>query len=189
MNEIWKDIKGYKGLYQISNLGNVKSLKREKLKKDKIIKPYNTKGYLRIGLLKNKVRKGHFIHRLIAQEFIPNPENKPFINHINGITNDNNIKNLEWCTHQENVDHAWRTGLMKPPNKGKFGINSSRHTEVLQFDLSGNFVSEYGSVAEAGRKINLCPSVIFNVCSGIKKTAGGYYWKYKKDIVKIERNL
>ena len=115
MNEYWKDIKGYEGYYQISNLGRVKSLigwsGNKYIKREKILALYkNQAGYYTVKLqIKNK-RKGFRIHRLIAEAFIPNPNNKPEVNHINAIRDDNRIENLEWVTHAENMQHAWKLG-------------------------------------------------------------------------------
>lgn len=109
--EIFKDIKGYEGLYQISNLGNVKSLKFNKQRILKSLK--NGRGYLNIRLYKNDINKTYSIHRLVALNFIPNPKNKPDVNHINAIKTDNRIDNLEWTTTQENVNHAFKLGLIK----------------------------------------------------------------------------
>ena len=107
--EIWKDIKGYEGMYQASNLGQIKSLK---LKKEKILKQCkNEHGYLVVNLCKNGKWKTCRVHRLIADTFIPNPENKPCVNHINGQKDDNNIKNLEFCTYSENMFHAYKNNL------------------------------------------------------------------------------
>jgi len=119
MQEIFKDIKGYESLYQISNLGRIKSLK---FNKEKILIPNKKrKGYLSI-LLYNKGLKGYYIHRLVAKAFISNPENKPCINHKNGIKSDNRIENLEWVTYSENNKHAYKIKLID-----KKGEKNSNH--------------------------------------------------------------
>ena len=128
--EIYKDIKGYKGLYQISSLGKVKSISRiidngfnKRLILDRILKiSSDSKGYM-YATLYNKSRKHIKVHRLVAIAFIPNPENKPQINHKNGIKNDNNVFNLEWCTNSENQIHAYKIGL----NKGRLGHKMKKH--------------------------------------------------------------
>jgi hypothetical protein len=116
-NEIWKDIKGYEGFYQVSNLGNVKSLDRKTLYqykwiKGKILKPSDNKGYLRVCLQKNSDKSWKYIQRLVGEAFIPNPNNLPEINHKNLIKSDNYVENLEWSTKQDNMDHAVRNGVI-----------------------------------------------------------------------------
>lgn len=128
MKEIWKDIKGYEGLYQISNLGNVKSLiqwvgnkysdkyiKKEKILKTSIQYANKNKNYCRciVNLAKNKHKKSYKVHQLVAQAFIPNPKKLKEINHIDGDSLNNKIDNLEWCTHSENAIHAIKIGLRK----------------------------------------------------------------------------
>ena len=109
--EIYKDVVGYDGLYQVSNLGNVKRLYKKNFNFH-ILKPFdNGTGYLQLGLYKNKKRKFYLLHRLIAEAFINNPYNYPIINHINGVKSDNRIENLEWCTAKHNTNHAFKTGL------------------------------------------------------------------------------
>lgn len=116
--EEWRDIEGYEGLYMISNLGRVKSLVgwngSKYIDRVKILKPsMTTTGYWKIELSKDKKKKSKKIHRLIAKAFIPNTNNKPQINHIDGNPLNNNIDNLEWTTQKENVDHAIKVGLKK----------------------------------------------------------------------------
>ena len=116
IKEIWKDIPEYEGLYQISNYGQIKSLtfinKQCKKKREKILKSYiNNRGYKIIKLTKNKTKKAFFIHRLVAENFIDNLENKKEVNHIDGNKLNNNVKNLEWCTRSENMHHAYEIGL------------------------------------------------------------------------------
>lgn len=108
--ELWKDIKGYEGVYQISNLGNIKSLKRKthiqnatRIKKEKILKLQLRNGYYVINLCKNGCRKAYSVHRLVAETFIPNPNNLPYINHIDFNTQNNSVDNLEWCTQKDNI--------------------------------------------------------------------------------------
>lgn len=121
MEEIWKDIAGYEGYYQISNLGRVKSLERIAITKIGSKQPvnerilvagYDTAGYYRVALCKNAKSRTRKVHRLVAQAFIPNPENKKTVNHKNGIKDDNRVENLEWATYKENNDHAIDTGLL-----------------------------------------------------------------------------
>lgn len=108
--EIWKDVKGYEGLYQISNMGRVKSFKHAN---PKLLTSVNKQGYHSVTLVRsNGVKEPLRVHRIIMTAFIPNPENKPFINHINTIRNDNRLENLEWCTHTENMKHAVYMGRL-----------------------------------------------------------------------------
>jgi hypothetical protein len=127
MKETWKDIDGYEGIYQISTMGRVKRLVGYSCKRERILKPCpNGRGYLHVGVLKNGKRKNLRIHRSVAVIFIPNPENKPQVNHIDGVKTNNRIDNLEWNTASENIIHAHANGLC---NKKKTSANWS--TEVM----------------------------------------------------------
>lgn len=135
--EIWKDIKGYEGLYQISNLGRVKSCARKinhglyvEDRGDVIMTPYlNNNGYYSVMLHKNKKKKNHRIHQMVARAFIPNPENKEMINHIDCNRLNNKVENLEWCTNSENQIHAMKNGL-----KVDFGVNHP-NSKLTQEDV------------------------------------------------------
>lgn len=186
MKEIWKDIKGYEGMYQISNLGRVKSLDRNEkghfnntkyyLRKEKILNLHLTiQGYYNIGCCYNSKRKYFRVHRLVAQTFIPNPKNKPEVNHINGIKTDNNVTNLEWVTSSENQLHAYKTGL----EKKYFGKDHKGSKPVLQFDLDGNFIREWDCISQIAKTIHVSRFDISSVCRGLKVVAKGYIWKFK----------
>ena len=144
--EIWKDVKGFEGRYQVSNLGRIKSLrwmqkhqtgkmflKRERFIKVRIGKCFN--GYNAVALEKNGDQIGCFHHRIIAEAFIANPQNKPFINHINGIKTDNRIENLEWCTRSENAKHAVRIGLQKVRVGSAHSMAKLNDSDVLSIRL------------------------------------------------------
>jgi len=132
MEEIWKDIVGYEGMYQVSNRKRVKSLSRIVKRNDgkirtiseRILKQSVANGYLNVGLSKNAKLKTYTVHRLVAIAFIPNPDNLPMINHLDGDKTNNYVSNLEWCTGRENSLHAIRNGLFVAPN----GINHYRAT-------------------------------------------------------------
>lgn len=171
--EIWKDIKGYEGLYQVSSYGRLRRLKNKE--KYIIEGRKNKKGYLRVVLKdKNGVEKEFLKHRLIAQTFIPNPYNKPQVNHENGIKDDNHIYNLSWVTDLENKLHAWRNGIMKPHK-----IIDITPKTVIQYDLNGNFIKEYKTMFQAGKETGVDVRYISACCRNKQKTAKGYIWKYK----------
>lgn len=121
MKEQWVSIENYEGLYEISNYGNVRSLPRKSQNRNKLIKFLNltpTGRYTILSFYKKGVRKSMTVHRLVAKAFIPNPDNKPMVNHRDGNGHNNRIDNLEWCTHSENVLHSFRTLGAIPWNKG-----------------------------------------------------------------------
>jgi hypothetical protein len=116
--EIWKEVKGHEGVYEVSNLGLVRSLPRteksnvgERVRNGKVLSSRNTKGYKSVVLCKDGRQTFVYVHRLVAQIFIPNPENKPEVNHIDGDKTNNEVENLEWCTKSENQKHSYANGL------------------------------------------------------------------------------
>lgn len=136
MQEIYKSIKGYEGLYEVSNLGNVKSLKKVRgraLSGERLLKPHIVNGYVMVTLCKDSKPFNASVHRLIAEAFIPNPENKETINHIDGNKQNNSIDNLEWATQRENNIHAYRTGLHDPKKNGRTGKRKPRTEEQKRF--------------------------------------------------------
>jgi hypothetical protein len=166
--EVWKDIKGFDGLYQVSNLGRIKSLRYG----TNILKPFLTgKGYLTVDLCFKGKRKSVRVHRLVADAFIPNPTNKSQINHINGNKKDNSVKNLEWNTQSENINHAFKIGLnerSEEAGKKKKAVYQIKH---------GIIINQFNSISEAERITNTPRQNIRKVINGKRYSANGYQWK------------
>lgn len=162
-NEVWKDVAGYEGMYQVSNFGRVKRLKNGK---EKMLKPLsNGRNYLKVGLFKNKIYKKFYVHRLVAEAFIPNPGNLLQVNHIDENKVNNHVDNLEWCTAKYNVNFGTRNKRM----------TEKRSRKVDQYTLDGKFVQAWPSVNQILRdlRIRVC-----ECCKGKFKSAGGFVWKY-----------
>ena len=167
--EIWKDIKNYEGIYQINNFGKIKSAyKKGNNCNNKILKvSYTYNGYERVGLSKNNKTKKYLVHRLVAETFIPNPNNYPCINHKDENKQNNNINNLEWCTRSYNINYGNR--------------NNNLNKEVWQYDLKGNFIKKWKSTMEIQRSLGYKNQSISSACRGKSRTAYNYIWKYKGD--------
>lgn len=139
--EIWKDIKGHEGSYQVSNAGKVRSVLRtvksrhgKRVADGMMIRPFVCHGYYRVKLRKDSLQYKFYVHRLVAEAFVSNPHKKPIINHINGIKSDNRIENLEWVTNSENIRHAYDTGL-RNPNRPYRRFNNE---QIIQIRLLAN---------------------------------------------------
>lgn len=165
--EIWCPIKGYEGLYEVSNQGRVKSVGYGK---ERIMKPgRNNRGYLQFCLYKNGEQKMYLVHRLVAQAFIPNHRNLPEVNHKDEDKTNNSVSNIEWCDRKYNLN---------------FGTRAQRQSEkcskpVLQYTKSGEFIGEWKSTIDVQRNLNYNQSNISKCCTGKCKSAYGYIWKFK----------
>jgi hypothetical protein len=164
MEEIWKDIAGYEGVYKVSNYGNVYSFKSNK----NLSHSYNTYGYAHVGLVKNGKHKVVMVHRLLAIAFIPNPNNLPVINHKDGNKLNNSIDNLEWCTRAYNNRHARENGLHRGGGLKK----------PIVAIIGNEIVKEYSSGVEAS-KDGYNPSSISSCINGKSKAHKGFIWRAK----------
>ena len=149
-----RDVKRYEGIYGVTSCGKVWSYKRQKF----LTPFYNTKGYLKVDLCKNGKVKRFFVHRLVAEAYIPNPDNLPQVDHIDNDKNHNYINNLQWLTNRDNC-------------------RKSKNKPILQFDLNNNFIREWECTADVGKEVR---HNIRHCLKGKQKTAYGYIWKYKE---------
>ena len=176
--EIWKDIKGYEGLYQISNLGRVKNTKRNIIRKPTLCK----NGYLYVDLWKENKRSKKTIHRLVAEHFLENNNNYTDINHIDGNKQNNILINLEFCNRSYNLKEAYRLKLRKivKPMLNKKNSLCPTSKKVNQYNLQNNFIKQWESTMEVERQLGIKHTHISGCCLNKKncKTAGGYIWKY-----------
>ena len=175
MQEIWKDIKDYEGRYQVSNLGRVRSFFYGKKfhEEGRIISTkLNNRNYTQVHLFKNGKEKMNLMHRLVAEAFIPNPNNLPQVNHIDENKENNCANNLEWCNNKYNAYYGTR--ITRSGEKHR--------KQVFQYDLENNLIHIYNSLKEAGKTMNLAPTTIGDCCRGKTNTAGGYKWKYKEEL-------
>lgn len=163
MKEIWKDIEGYEGVYHVSNLGRVK-----RVATNRVLQPYrNNVGYLLVYVCKNGKRKTHRIHRLVAQAFIPNPENKPEVNHLDENKSNNMVSNLEWSTRKENCNYGTRNERLSIP--------------IIATNLKTGESREFYGSNECARQLALNNAHITSVLKGRLKQTGGYTFQYKEE--------
>lgn len=195
MEEIWCDISGYKGLYQVSTLGRVRSLDRiiydqgrHWSQNGKILKASSQKsGYLFVTLSKAGKAKQYRVHRLVAQAFIPNLNGWQQVNHKDEDVTNNKVENLEWCTAKYNLNYGNHNQKMaktlKQPKYQKIAIENGRKasTPVLKFTLDGKFLEKYSSQVEAAKNNNIRQGSVSNCCRGKAKQVKGYIYKYLKE--------
>lgn len=194
--EIWKDIPGYEGLYQVSNQGRVKSLLRKAVVQGNSYRSVPSKilflnmsrgGYATVCLCRENKKMTHLLHRLVAQAFVANPDSKRTVNHINGDKSDNRASNLERNTYSENIVHAFKVLGRRPTRHwlGKGGKGFHLNKKIYQLSIDGKFIREFNSITEAAESINVCLSAISQVLTGKHKTAGGFMWAYSTDYNKL----
>lgn len=166
--EKWKPIEGYEGLYEVSDWGDVKSLNYNHTGKEKILSVGLCWGYHIVGLCKDGISKTHKVHRLVAQAFIPNPDNLPCVNHKDEVRSNNHVGNLEWCSYQYNNNYGTcRQRSIK--NKKK---------KVSQYNLNGEFIKEWDSAKDVQRVSGYNAAHINECCKGKRRTAHNFIWQY-----------
>lgn len=203
--EIWRPIKGYEGLYEVSNYGNVRGVDRYargklgslRFVKGVMRKKQEThKGYFKVMLRNGEKYESKQVHRLVAEAFIPNPRNLPQVNHKDTDKKNNKVENLEWITNYGNIQHAILNGCYKPHNeKQKQAVMKNLHKgqearkkEVARLNEEGKIMAIYKSITEASRRTRIDTSKISLCCKGKRKHAGGYRWKYIESIASVHEN-
>lgn len=172
MIEIWKPIRNYENRYLVSNLGNIKSLRRNKI----LVPIIQSNNYCYINLCVNGKNKSCRIHRLVAEAFIPNPNNLPCVNHKDGNKQNNNVDNLEWCTNKYNSQHAYKNNMVQKTIR-----------TVIQYDLYGNFIAEYNSHNEASKNTNIPRVEITKSANGNKNITKKYGFIFKNKYPKYDK--
>lgn len=180
MSMEWRDVPGYEGLYEVSDEGDVRSVRRSGASGG-FMSPHNNKGYLRVGLRKNgEAQKKFFVHRLVAEAFLPPVPGKHFVNHKDGDKRNNKPDNLEWCTTSENQKHAYQIGLQKPKMDAIHKAAWTKNKKPIhQLTLDGKHIKTFNSIKEAAESLGMADaSHITAVARRRRKQCGGFKWKY-----------
>lgn len=182
MEESWKDIEGFEGLYQVSNYGNVKSLNYRRHGYEKNLTPKeNNDGRLWVELANNGKTKCFLIHRLVANAFIPNPNGFLEINHKDENPKNNAACNLEWCSRQYNVDYYYQRHPHGPKRRSTERYGMRKHLKVAQFKKDGTFVKRWNNSREIFLETGMSDWGISECCRGNRKSAHGYIWRYASE--------
>ena len=187
MQETWKDVVSYEGLYQVSNLGRIRSLDRKvrnkngfAIKKGKIIKDvsFSDHKYRKVNLWKNNMGENKLVHRLVAEAFVPNPNNLPEVNHKDENPENNCADNLEWCEHVYNMNYGTATQRIVEKRKG-IPVGEQ---PILQYSKDGCFIAKYDSAMKAAEAVGGDNSAICKCANGRVKTSYGFVWKWEHNI-------
>ena len=176
MTEAWKAIDGYEGLYEVSNTGLVRSLSYNHTGRAKLLKPGNTgRGYLSVKLCKDGKVRQMLVHRLVAEAFVPNPQSLETVNHKNEDKHNNNVSNLEWMTSVDNSNYGTRNKRLAEGN-----VNHPKKSKQVQMldKQTSELLATFPSIQEAERQTGISDGNICFCCSGRRKSAGGYLWRY-----------
>lgn len=168
-DEEWRDVVGFEGLYCVSNMGRCASLRSGEMR---LINPRkNPAGYMRIAIHVRPMNKQFMVHRLVAETFIPNPNNLPFVNHKDENTSNNSVDNLEWCDRRYN--NTYGTALSRAHETRK---KNGHARTVYQYDLDGNYIAEYSSAYKAFQETGVNKAVLYGCLVGDKISAGGFFF-------------
>lgn len=166
-------IKDYEGIYEINEVGKIRRIDR-----NYFLKPMLGKnGYFMVCLWKQNTPGYRYIHRILAEAFLPNPKSLPTVNHIDGNKGNNDLSNLEWASYSRNNKHAYETGLKNPSR------NTGPKKPVIQLDINGIKISEFVSAIEAAKKTGISTTTVYRILHGKRKSSRGFIFKYKEEIV------